>query len=699
MNAPGTLAYGLPMLRCLGSIADVTIVDYWSLDLFPIDAIREAKAPYLTLTDGGFDTIPRLSRRQYIQLCGDDIDFAACTSHHHVNQGYPVTREALFADSMHNQRLRGMAYRIECLIRACSPDVVIAQQGSEPVSKLICAKSLKLNTPLLLWESSFFPGRFLVDPSGMHFFPGENRIDRRWPAVKDQALDAAQKQRLDDYFQEWRSQQKSKYPQTTNEKEIGEVRRWLERQPAGTRVAFFPGQVPHDANVITGLNNISSYAELLTAVQASVPSGWCVVHKVHPGNSDDTLSPGPRSERFFVVRDVNIHELLSRADAVIAHSSNVGMEALIYGKPVVSLGRPYYGRKGLTLDLEDVTRLGEALESAAATPFLAETRDRFLYHVVFDYLIEEGDSEALRRRLEEASGDLRVSKDLAQAPFCGHYPTRNAAYLDLARRCDALFRENYGFTEILAQLRGQPVAKPFEAQIETALRDAIVGDLQSGERQVAGNVSQIQADHVLRYRFADAVLGEGCNILDFACGVGYGSFILSRKAGSKVTSVDASPAAIAYARRHWSAPNIEYVCGSPGSWRPSAGQFEAIVSFETVEHMADGRTFLHYLWRALAPGGVLLCSAPHLNYNPLTDNPFHIEHYSAASVNELFSELRGVAASVILGETELPSIRTSLAGRFMLFLALKAGGRLEPGEWRDSIARLLPFTSPVEDVV
>jgi SAM-dependent methyltransferase len=691
MNAPGTLAYAVPMLRCLGAIADVTIVDYWSLDLFPLDAIRDLKFSYLTLTDGGFNTIPRLSRRQYLQLCGDDIDFAACSSHHHVNQGYPVTREALFLDSMHNQRLRGMAYRIECVIRACSPDFVIAQQGSEPVSKLICAKSLKLGTPLLLWESSFFPGRFLVDPAGMHFFPGENRIDRCWPLVKDQALDVSQKQRLDAYLQDWRSQQKSKYPQTTNEKEIGDVRRWLEGQPKGTRVAFFPGQVPHDANVITGLSDLSGYVELLAGIQANVPAGWCVIHKVHPGNTDDMSEPGPRSERFFVVRDVSIHELLSRADAVIAHSSNVGMETLIYGKPVVSIGRPYYGRKGLTLDLADISRLGEALQSVIATPFPAELRDRFLHHVLFDYLIEEADAEALRRRLEEARGELGVPGTPANAPFCGHYPKKNTAYLNLVKKCDAMFRDNFGFTEILAQLRGQPVAKPFEGEIEAALREAIEGDLRSGERQVAGEVEQIQADHVLRYRFAEAVLGEGRNILDFACGVGYGSAILSKNAAS-VTSVDASPAAIAYARRHWARPNITYVCGSPGSWRPSAGQFNAIVSFETVEHMADGRTFLHYLWRALTPGGVLLCSAPHLNYNPLTENPFHIEHYSATSVNELLSELRGVEGSMLLGETDLPSIRTNLAGRFMLFLVLKAGGP-KAGEWRDSINRLLPFSS------
>jgi hypothetical protein len=47
MNAPGTLAYAVPMLRSLGSIADVTVVDYWSLDLFPLDAIRDLKFPYL----------------------------------------------------------------------------------------------------------------------------------------------------------------------------------------------------------------------------------------------------------------------------------------------------------------------------------------------------------------------------------------------------------------------------------------------------------------------------------------------------------------------------------------------------------------------------------------------------------------------------------------------------------------------------
>ena len=87
---------------------------------------------------------------------------------------------------------------------------------------------------------------------------------------------------------------------------------------------------------------------------------------------------------------------------------------------------------------------------------------------------------------------------------------------------------------------------------------------------------------------------------------------------------------------------------------------------------------------------------PHLSYYPLTNNPFHLEHYSATGIAELLSELPDVESSIILGQLEPQSIQSRLSGRFLIFLALKAGGKRPAGEWRNSIERLLPFTAFAE---
>ena len=44
------------------------------------------------------------------------------------------------------------------------------------------------------------------------------------------------------------------------------------------------------------------------------------------------------------------HDLIRGAEAVVVISSTVGLEALLYDKPVLTLGQPYYGGFGVTLD-------------------------------------------------------------------------------------------------------------------------------------------------------------------------------------------------------------------------------------------------------------------------------------------------------------------------------------------------------------
>ncbi len=60
-----------------------------------------------------------------------------------------------------------------------------------------------------------------------------------------------------------------------------------------------------------------------------------------------------------------------------------------------------------------------------------------------------------------------------------------------------------------------------------------------GERQVSGNLEGIREDHKQRYLWALERLAGGARVLDAGCGVGYGSHLLSQKAG-QVVSLDIS---------------------------------------------------------------------------------------------------------------------------------------------------------------
>jgi SAM-dependent methyltransferase len=82
------------------------------------------------------------------------------------------------------------------------------------------------------------------------------------------------------------------------------------------------------------------------------------------------------------------------------------------------------------------------------------------------------------------------------------------------------------------------------------------------------------------------------------------------------------------------------------------GAFDAVTSFETLEHLDDRDRFLAELRRVLRPGGVCVLSTPNANYTEPIDgrprNPFHVHEYPPG---ELETALRRQFAHVeMLGQ-------------------------------------------------
>ena len=87
-----------------------------------------------------------------------------------------------------------------------------------------------------------------------------------------------------------------------------------------------------------------------------------------------------------------------------------------------------------------------------------------------------------------------------------------------------------------------------------------------------------------RYEYATTLFPESAVILDIACGVGYGSFILAEQPARKVEGVDISHESVAYAQTYYNPPNIRFLQSDAYLYDWKADTFDAIVSFETLEH-------------------------------------------------------------------------------------------------------------------
>ena len=140
-----------------------------------------------------------------------------------------------------------------------------------------------------------------------------------------------------------------------------------------------------------------------------------------------------------------------------------------------------------------------------------------------------------------------------------------------------------------------------------------------------------ECEHYARYQWASRrVAGD---VLDVACGTGYGARILARRA--RVSGVDRSAEAVERARSR-AAGNFVTAEVPPLPFPDDV--FDYVVSFETIEHVADDARFMQEVGRVLRPGGTLLMSSPNASISapdgvPL--NRWHVHEYTRSSLTAL----------------------------------------------------------------
>ncbi len=147
----------------------------------------------------------------------------------------------------------------------------------------------------------------------------------------------------------------------------------------------------------------------------------------------------------------------------------------------------------------------------------------------------------------------------------------------------------------------------------------------TGERFTPECVREIAYEHWHRYAWARQLVA-GKDVLDAACGEGYGSALLSQRA-AQVTGGDIDAEAVAHAERRYQATNLTFQRADCTDLPMASASVDVVVSFETLEHLAAQDELLTEFRRVLRPEGFLLISSPDKKtYSDQTGyrNPFHV---------------------------------------------------------------------------
>jgi hypothetical protein len=140
--------------------------------------------------------------------------------------------------------------------------------------------------------------------------------------------------------------------------------RALYEQPRERPFLYFPLHVTDDYKIKRLIPHCVDQASLIEQVADALPQGYDLVLKEHPMSvGRNSLGLLRRLRRIPNARlldpHTNSHDLMLRSEAIVVISSTVGLEALMYEKPVLTMGQPFYAGYGVTVDLDSFREIRE----------------------------------------------------------------------------------------------------------------------------------------------------------------------------------------------------------------------------------------------------------------------------------------------------------------------------------------------------
>jgi len=182
--------------------------------------------------------------------------------------------------------------------------------------------------------------------------------------------------------------------------------------------------------------------------------------------------------------------------------------------------------------------------------------------------------------------------------------------------------------------------------------------------------------HIGRYVFASNFIKNKI-VLDVACGTAYGTAYLLRKGARKVVGVDVSINAINYAKNHYKSEKLIFVCADATNLPFPNNSFDAVVSFETIEHIKEYEKFLLECKRVLKEDALFICSTPNKRvsspYTKIPSNPFHVREFYAKEFLCLLSKY--FANISLYGQNDINLVKSRIKLIISRILSIVPGGK------------------------
>jgi capsular polysaccharide export protein len=323
----------------------------------------------------------------------------------------PSDREAVRSASADYRALLGA---LQDFLDRTAPDGLFCWNGSGLAASLAAQIASRQGIPVAYGENGYLPGTTQIDPKGVNadssFGPAHTSLEQILPLQWSESENAT----LDRVLQHYRGDKAftptAQRPRELRASTLAYLEQalidWRTRQPRPRinrlipktppplpgRYVLFPLQVRQDSQLtvhspLYGNRLDAIIAGLVDALSLVAPEVLLVV-KLHPADRRKTdYDPVIRGFPDVLWLDGgDIRALLPAAEAVVTVNSTVGVEAMIFNRPVVVLGRALYGFEGLVHLVTARDQLSDVLRRALKSTPDPEITRRYLAFLYFKAL-------------------------------------------------------------------------------------------------------------------------------------------------------------------------------------------------------------------------------------------------------------------------------------------------------------------------
>ncbi|MFO1434308.1 MAG: methyltransferase domain-containing protein [Candidatus Competibacteraceae bacterium] len=174
----------------------------------------------------------------------------------------------------------------------------------------------------------------------------------------------------------------------------------------------------------------------------------------------------------------------------------------------------------------------------------------------------------------------------------------------------------------------------------------ISGHESTQHKDMLRETGRLSDSHIVRYQFASQYIRPGDTVLDVACGMGYGSYVMrSASLGKYFIGIDNSPYAIGYANSNFASQ--EYIKYQLVKFPDALVQFpensfDFVVVFEILQYLEEPIKLLQEIQRVLKPGGRIIASYPNCCWGENFSQDFKLNHLHAYTWERLQHEIENL---------------------------------------------------------